>query len=274
MDYFPCSCPVCNKNDPKIINNLPEEQKQKVLSEHNLYVSFSELQKIKHAISVGRLWEHIEMRAYGHPSLLEALKKVSKYSELIEKQNPITKKSGIFFFSSVGLARPEVIRFKNHIVKRYSVPSEAKILLLVPQTEKKPFSNSKLIENIMKEIQNKLGIKKTLVHVCTYAAPFGVIPTELDKIFPLSQNIITSPFDYETKTYVSKQLTEYLVRSSYKKVILLNDQQYWNDIIKKACAKACKKKQIPFFCEKFENPWTTKDLKNLIKIIKESIMQI
>ena len=31
---------------------------------------------------------------------------------------------------------------------------------------------------------------------------------------------------------------------------------------------------LKMFCEKFKNPWTIKDLKNLIKIIKKSIMKI
>jgi 7-cyano-7-deazaguanine tRNA-ribosyltransferase len=77
MEYFPCSCPACNKLDPKAVRELPKEERHRLLAEHNLYVSFSELRRVKQAIVEGRLWEHMEMRAHGHPSLFQALKKVA-----------------------------------------------------------------------------------------------------------------------------------------------------------------------------------------------------
>ncbi|MCJ7721411.1 tRNA guanosine(15) transglycosylase TgtA, partial [Candidatus Bathyarchaeota archaeon] len=131
LQYFPCSCPACNKTDPDTVRALPREERHKLLAEHNLYVSFYELRRIKQAVTEGRLWEHMEMRAHGHPSLLQALKKVAKYSEYLEKQSPVTKKGGIFFFSSLGLARPEVLRYRQRLLDRYSPPPHAKVLLLL-----------------------------------------------------------------------------------------------------------------------------------------------
>jgi 7-cyano-7-deazaguanine tRNA-ribosyltransferase len=272
MEYFPCSCPVCNKRDPENVRALPKEDRQKLLAEHNLHVSFCELRRIKQAITEGRLWEHLEMRAHGHPSLLQAVKKLGKYSEYLEKQSPVTKRSGIFFFSSLGLARPEVVRYRKRLLDRYSPPPKAKILLLLPQTRTKPFHNSKEHETVMKEIQQNLGDTVNLVHVCTYAAPFGVIPTELDDVYPLSQNEIASPFDAETVMYVAKQVTGYIENTNYDRVILLRDPNVWIGKIAAACRRAYKKKKVPFTTLRERDPWAKNTIEHLASVIQEAVM--
>ncbi len=272
LEYFPCSCPVCIKTDPESVKALPKQERQKMLAEHNLHVSFCELRRIKQAITEGRLWEHLEMRSHGHPSLLQAVKKLGKYSEYLEKQSPVTKRSGIFFFSSLGLARPEVVRYRKRLLDRYSPPPKAKILLLLPQTRTKPFHNSKEYETVMKEIQQNLGDTIDVVHVCTYAAPFGVIPTELDDVYPLSQNEIASPFDAETVMYVAKQAANYIKNTSYERVILLRDPNVWMGKIVAACRRACKKKQVPFTTLRERDPWAKNTIEHLAAVMREAVM--
>ncbi len=272
MEYFPCSCPVCNKTDPETVRAIPKEERQKLLAEHNLHVSFCELRRIKQAITEGRLWEHMEMRAHGHPSLLQALKKLGKYSEYMEKQSPVTKRSGIFFFSSLGLARPEVVRYRRRLLDRYSPPPKAKILLLLPQTRKKPFHTSKEHATVMKQIQQTLDDAVDVVHVCTYAAPFGVIPTELDEVYPLSQNMIAYPFDAETVMYVAKQVANYIEKTGYERVILLRDPNVWMGKIVAACRRAYKKKQVPFITLRERDPWAENTTENLVAVIQEAVM--
>jgi len=272
LEYFPCSCPVCNKREPENVRVLPKEDRQKLLAEHNLHVSFCELRRIKQAITEGRLWEHLEMKGHAHPALLQAVKKLGKYSEYMEKQSPVTKRSGIFFFSSLGLARPEVVRYRKRLLDRYSPPPKAKILLLLPQTRTKPFHNSKEHKTVMKEIQQILGNKVDLVHVCTYAAPFGVIPTELDEVYPQSQNEIASPFDAETVMYVAKQVANYIEKTSYNRIILLRDTNVWMGKIMVACKRVCQKKQVPFTALRERDPWTKNTIEHLAAVIQEIVM--
>jgi 7-cyano-7-deazaguanine tRNA-ribosyltransferase len=274
MEYFPCSCPVCNKTDPETVRALPKEERQKLLAEHNLHVSFCELRRIKQAITEGRLWEHLEMRAHGHPALLQAVKNLEKYSEYLEKHSPVTKRNGIFFFSSLGLTRPEVVRYRKRLLNRYSPPPKAKFLLLLPQTRMKPFHNSKEHEKVMKGLQQSLGDALDFVHLCTYAAPFGVIPTELDDVYPLSQNEIASPFDAETVMYVAKQTANYIETTNYERVILLQDPNVWMRKIAAACRRACKKKQIPFTTLRERDPWAKSTVEHLAAVIHEAVTQL
>jgi 7-cyano-7-deazaguanine tRNA-ribosyltransferase len=245
LRYFPCSCPMCVKSNPQDVIVLPKAARQKTLAMHNLYVSFSEIKRIKQAIIEGRLWEHLELRAHGHPALLQALKSLKKHGRFLEKHSPVTKTSGLFSFSSLGLTRPEVIRHRRKVSERYSPPKEAKILVLLPQTTVKPFHKSREQQRMLKEIQQRLGSEINKAHVCTYAAPFGVIPAELDQVYPLSQYETATPFNVESIDYVSKQVADYIMATNYETIILFQDVETWKKRITGACRKVCQKKRTP-----------------------------
>ncbi len=246
LDYFPCCCPRCSTETPKSLLKKPKEEREVFLAEHNLYVCMAELKSIKQAIRDGRLWEHTEMRVHGHPALLSALKKLRSHADFLETFSPTVKSSGFFYFDSVGLARPEITHYRKRIAERYDPPKKAKVLFLVPQTRNKPFHKApefKKIRQLFRILGEELARQ---VHVCVYAAPFGVIPLELDEVYPLSQHETALPLDLETGNYVADQTAEYIKRSSYAGVVLLNDPKLWQDKVKSATAAACDVKGLLF----------------------------
>ncbi|MEM2118298.1 MAG: tRNA guanosine(15) transglycosylase TgtA [Candidatus Bathyarchaeia archaeon] len=240
LDYFPCTCPKCTRTTPKQVLEMPKNEREAFLAEHNLYVCVAELKRIKQAIKDGRLWEHLEMRAHAHPSLLQALKQLKKYEEFIEKHSPTTKPSGLFYYTSVGLMRPEIVRHRKRLTERYTPPKNAKALLLMPQTRTKPFHKSPEF----KQIQKKFGEDLKDAHICFYAAPFGVIPIELDEVYPLSQHETAMPLDKETIEYVANQIANYIQYTNYKTITLINDPQNWKKTILNTTKKVCKQKHI------------------------------
>jgi 7-cyano-7-deazaguanine tRNA-ribosyltransferase len=246
LEYFPCQCPKCTRTTPKQAMELTRKEREIFLAEHNLYVCAAELKRIKQAIKDGCLWEHLEMRAHSHPALLQALKKLGTYTQFIEKHDPTTKKSGHFYYNSLALIRPEVYRHRKKMTERYTKPKQKTILLLVPQTQTKPFHKSKQYRKIAKLVTHGSIGKQDEIHVCFYAAPFGVIPIELDEIYPLSQHETAMPLDKETIEYVTNQITDYINRTNYEKVILINDPENWNHTILAVCKKTCKQKQVTF----------------------------
>jgi len=180
LDYFPCSCPRCSSETPRGLERKTKKEREVFLAEHNLYVCLAELKRIKQAIRNGRLWEHTEMRVHGHPALLSALKKLRSHADFLEKFSPTVKSSGFFYFDPVGLARPEILHYRKRLEERYDPPNNAKVLFLVPQTRNKPFHKApefKKIRQLFRSLGEQLSSK---IHICVYAAPFGVIPLELD----------------------------------------------------------------------------------------------
>jgi 7-cyano-7-deazaguanine tRNA-ribosyltransferase len=246
LDYFPCQCPRCTGTTPKAVASLPQNAKEVFLAEHNLYVCIAELRRIKQAIRDGRLWEHLEMRVHGHPALFTALKKLQNHADFIEKCAPSAKKSGLFFLGSVGLARPEVVHYGNRLRERYSPPQDSKVLLLAPQSRKKPFHKAKEFVKVKQVLQRFDEAQSGMVHVCFYAAPFSVVPMELDEVYPLSQHEVALPLDRETIDYVANQVSEYITRTQYVSVVLVHDPQTWGSTVKKLCRPACRKKGVSF----------------------------
>ncbi|MBX5327342.1 MAG: tRNA guanosine(15) transglycosylase TgtA [Candidatus Bathyarchaeia archaeon] len=246
LEYFPCSCPICTRNSPADLLAKPREEKQRLLAEHNLYVSFAELRRIKQAIREGRLWEHLEMHAHSHPALLQAVKHLKKYEDYLEKHSPVTKNCGLFFYNSVSLNRPEVVRHRKRILERYTPPKDANVLILLPQTQTKPFSKSREWRSIIAKVRRELDGKSKQIHVCTYAAPFGIVPNELDEVYPLSQHEVAVPLDKETIQYVGQQVQAYVTKMGYKKVILLENNEPFGKTITNLCRQACRKNGISF----------------------------
>jgi len=259
LEYFPCSCPICAKNDPKGMKTMQETQRQEMLALHNLHVSFSEMKRIKQAIVEGRLWEHLEMRAHGHPSLLKALKTMAKYRGYLEEQSPLTKRRGLFFFNSLAQIRPEVVRHEKRLFERYSSPKETKVLVLLPQTRMKPFHKSWEYQKNLKEIMQKLGSEAKETHVCVYAAPFGITPIELDEVYPLSQHEIATPLDAETIDYVAKQVEDYILSTDYRKVALVQDDENWGRKILTACRRVCQRRKVSLIVLKTKTKINTLD---------------
>jgi 7-cyano-7-deazaguanine tRNA-ribosyltransferase len=221
-------------------------EREVFLAEHNLFVCMAEIKRIKQAIREGRLWEHTEMRVHGHPALLSALKKLRGHADLLEAYSPTVKGSGFFYFDSVGLVRPEITHYRKRLTESYLPPKDAKVLFLVPQTRNKPFHKAPELKKI-RQLFRVLGEDLTnQIHVCVYAAPFGVIPLELDEVYPLSQHESALPLDLETENYVASQTSEYIQRSSYTSVVLLNDPKLWHNTIKSAAATACLAKSLQF----------------------------
>ena len=119
-------------------------------------------------------------------------------------------------------------------------PDKMETLLLFPQTSAKPFHKSheyrKTVKNIKKQTPN--------FHTCFYAAPFGITPIELDEIYPLSQHETAMPLDKETIQHLEEQIADYIKRTNYKTIILINDSQNWNKTVISTVKRTCKQKHI------------------------------
>jgi len=152
------------------------------------------------------------------------------------------KPSGFFYFNNVGLARPEITHYQKRLQTRYQPPLNAKTLLLVPQTPTKPFHKAPEFKKVRQALRKTPNAD---VHVCFYAAPFGVIPMELDEVYPLSQHETALPLDLETVEYVANQVAAYVERTAYTEVVLLNDPRNWGKTVTKALNKTCRQKRIP-----------------------------
>ena len=272
MDYFPCACPKCTQTTPKQVLELPQREAEIFLAEHNLHVCGAEIRRVKQAVKDGRLWEHLEVRARAHPALLQAVKRLSKYKEYIEKYSPTTKNSGLFFFDSASLIRPEIVHYQKSLREKYAHPKKARTLLLISQNLTRPFHKSKEYERIARTLKRQLGPQVSEIHACFCTAPFGVVPLELDEVYPLSQHETVLPFDKETIEYVTSQTLDYVNRSAYKVVVLL-DSENWQDTMRIKINQICQKKGVPFKYLRSDEKLSKTTLTKLTKTIQRTLSE-
>jgi len=233
LEYLPCSCPICAKYDVSDLKEMPKEERVKRIAQHNLYVSFEEIRRVKQAIREGSLWELVEMRVRSHPNLLEAYRILKKYVDIFERYDPIVKRSAFFYTGPESLNRPELYRYANRLIERYSPPQRASILLLLPDKGIKPYT--KHYQSLIHKI-----FEKNLKHLhIAFLTIFGAVPIELEEIYPIQQSVTPRTLDRDVIFYIKKQLEKYLTRNSYKSVFYLKGINDFDDIVKK-CSKKFK----------------------------------
>ncbi|WP_457613333.1 tRNA guanosine(15) transglycosylase TgtA [Methanocaldococcus sp.] len=181
LKAFPCSCPVCSRYTPKELASLDKKEREKLLAEHNLYITFEEISRIKHAIKEGSLWELVEERVRCHPKLLEGYRVVKEYISYIEKFDPITKKTAFFYSGIESMFRPEVFRHKKRLKR---IKYGKVYITTVSNTIQKPYHEN-------------LNVIETDVDILIKDPVFGFIPYYIDTMYPLSQNEVPELYEYE-----------------------------------------------------------------------------
>ncbi|TDA32391.1 MAG: tRNA guanosine(15) transglycosylase TgtA [Hadesarchaea archaeon] len=217
LSFLPCECPICSSQTPEDLREKPEEERVKELARHNLHVLFGEVRRIRQALVDGRLWEYTELRCRSHPRLLEGFRRFLDYVEFVERFDPLTKPSAFFYLGMESFKRPEVLRHERRM-EEYEPPPLPELLLL-PCFERK-------------EVKRGEG-----VHLVRILPPFGVVPEELEELYPLGQVVAPRKLEKEEIERMCLSLSRYLEKHGrkYRRIVLLNDRKRWGDRLKEIC---------------------------------------
>ena len=220
LSCLPCECPVCVEHSLDELKDASEGGRTKLLAKHNLHVMFGEIRRIRQAIVEGRLWEHVELRCRAHPRLLEGLRRLARYKGFIERFDPVTKPSAFGYLGPESADRPEVLRHARRL-ERYE-PPPLRILALAPVFERE---------------KPRLEDPDS-THLVRLVPPFGVIPEELEEVYPLGQFQVPRELDAEQIKTVCASLSRYLERfgGHYERIVLFNDPERWGNSLVEACA--------------------------------------
>jgi len=262
LSYFPCACKLCSNHTPKEVLKMSANNREYFLAWHNLHQCFTEIRRIKQAMISGRLWELLELRAKGHPFLLQALKRVGEYSEYLESGTPISKQKGLLYFSSSGLQRPEILRYRKKSI-RWFPSTQADVLILLSKPASKPFHRSREYRKTLTLMEKRFGSDMNKLQFCTYTAPFGLIPVELDEIYPLSQFEMTNSPNVETANFVAEQVEEFLKYKRYR-LIALQFCPLFGEKVERVCKKVVGLETL-LVSGKNEKLWTKNSITNFVE---------
>ena len=233
----PCTCKTCSKLDKKVKDFTFNE-----ILNHNYNVLFSELKNIKNHIYNKNLRSLIEKRVISSPHLTSILRYLDQnYYYFLEEKTPLISSNQILCTTQDSLSRPEIKRFQERLLKNYSKPKSAKILLLLPCSNKKPYSFSKshsLFKNVIKSCKNP-----NIIHEVVITSPMGVVPRDLELIYPAANyDISVIGIWYEEEKYMINDIISNFVKSNhYDKVIshLKQDMNIFIEKVLKIDIKTC-----------------------------------
>ena len=214
LQEMPCSCEVCSKYTPDDLRAMPKKQRRDLIAQHNLHVSFAELRLIRQAIYEGSLMELVEERCRAHPALLDAVRQLSNYSDDFEKYDPRSKKSAFFYTGAESLGRSEVLR---HQQKMMEMPKKRDLVVLPPS--RKPYS--KFISGKLGEFYvygNKGEFDGENTDFMVLDVPFGLIPLEVDELYPLSQSATPKIRDKDSLEFINQFFSEFI--EDYNQVLV------------------------------------------------------
>ena len=214
LQEMPCSCEVCSKYTPDDLRAMPKKERRDLIAQHNLHVSFAELRLIRQAIYEGSLMELVEERCRAHPALLDAVRQLKNYNENFEQYDPRSKKSAFFYTGPESLGRSEVLR---HHDKLREMPKKRDLIILPPS--RKPYSkfiSGKLGEFYVCGKRHDVDLDDSDFMVMDI--PFGLIPLEIDELYPLSQNAAPKIWDSDSKAYLKTFFDEFACE--YEQVLI------------------------------------------------------
>jgi archaeosine synthase len=156
---------------------------QEELEERNLEIMRHEVALVREAISHSALRELVEVRARSEPWQVAALRRLDRrHRGTMLASCPVHRDRPLLALSRESMNRIEVTSWVDGIVGRYSPPASARVLVLLPCSARKPYSNSrthKRISDALSRVRNRWT-----VHEVILTSPLGAVPRELERMYP------------------------------------------------------------------------------------------
>lgn len=142
-----------------------------------------EFEGIKKSLKENTIWQRVFREMHVSPTVASyvkhAMRKKFDYSKWGFSQS-----NKIMFIGDESLQHPEVIAFQSRLQKRYQIPPHKKVLVLLPCSARKPYSFSKSHRLFEKSIRRGLNGMGRIAEVWSLTSPMGVVPRELETIYP------------------------------------------------------------------------------------------
>ncbi|MCL4326462.1 MAG: DUF5591 domain-containing protein [Candidatus Thermoplasmatota archaeon] len=189
--------------------------------QHNRYVLYREVERVKQFIKAGQLRSYVEQRVAEDPAATAVLKEfnINGYA-ILEKYTPVVGKFSNYV-TDLSFNRPEVVRFRNRI-SNISIKPDKNIdtVILFPCSKRKPYSLSKT-HGIFSSIISETGMRSN-IHELMITSPLSVVPRELENYYPAMNydTPVTGYWDEIEKKVTSDVLENYLKRNKYKNAII------------------------------------------------------
>jgi len=227
-----CSCPSCTKLDI-----AKPEDLQGILLDHNLSIYRSIISESREAMSTGRLRWLVESSTHNSPAHASLVRLVNReLYTFIEEFSPTTGPDALPVIGSESYNAPVVRRFREYVASRYSVRDDKPIILLLPCSARKPYSDSKSHKRFNAVIESAMSGLESRVAQVILTSPLGLVPRELERIYPAGQYDIPVTGDWDTEEIKigANALVTHLKKFSSRSVVIAHVSGGYLDIVRAA----------------------------------------
>ena len=208
----PCACPGCASPLLDLVT-------------HARHAVQAEVARVHAAVRAGKLRELVEQRTRATPDLAAHLRRLDKEAyQFFETRAPLLREDRLYATSKESIERPEIVRYRRRLARRYRKPTAARILVLLPCSATKPYALSKthrILFSALDRVRNRGA-----VHEVILTSPLGVVPRELETVYPAAHYDlpVTGHWDEDEKAMIRESLTALLERSRYDAVVVHLDE--------------------------------------------------
>lgn len=194
------------------------------LAAHNLEAARAELALVAHHVAKGTLRFLVERRVYARPASVELLRRLDREHHYLEAATPRHRAIPLPAMTAEALTMPEVEAFRRRVRDAYEPPRSAKVLVLLPCSQRKPYKTSRSHRQFARVLDDS-GVRAHL-HEVMVTSPLGLVPRELEECYPANQYDIpvTGHWMRDEEAIVREQLAALLSKHDYEHVIVHTGQ--------------------------------------------------
>ena len=191
---------------------------------HNLETARAELALVAHHITKGTLRFLAERRIYAGASSVELLRRLDREHSYLEAATPRHRAVPLPAMTAEALTMPEVEAFRRKLRSDYQPPRSAKVLVLLPCSQRKPYKTSRSHRAFARVLDDS-GIRGHL-HEVMITSPLGLVPREIEEVYPANQYDIpvTGHWMRDEEAIVREQLADLLSKHDYTHVVVHTGQ--------------------------------------------------
>ncbi len=271
IKYLPCSCRVCRGRLKEISEVKYSSEKKILLCLHNLITARTCLNKIKQYLDSEDFRAFVEKSTLDDIHLISMLKILDKeYFEIIKYETPINQKNKIInCLGPSSYYRPDFQIFRKRTIKHFIPEPSTTLIIILPCSSKKPYSESKSHRQFYKVIRKFPDFPNFQEIILT--SPLGAIPRQLENIYPVNSYDIsvTGDWDNEEVSIAADMLVKILEKYDRLIPIICHLEGGYLEIAKKAQQKLPQNFYFSEIHDRITSVDSLNSLENLIRNYKD-----
>ncbi|MDF1538035.1 MAG: DUF5591 domain-containing protein [Candidatus Thorarchaeota archaeon] len=228
-----CPCVHCQELDFHG-NRLENEI---MLFNHNVGVYETILSESIQSANEQQLRWVVEATTHSSPEVTSFLRRINRdIPSYLEEFTPTVGSNSLPLIGPESYNSPAVKRFREYVSSRYSPPQHKEIILLLPCSARKPYSDSKTHRRFSDILDRALGSKRDSIAEAIITSPLGIVPRELERIYPAANYDIpvTGEWDFEETKIAADALVIHLEKFKESDVVVAHVSGGYLAVVKMA----------------------------------------